>query len=151
MKIKLHVFLFTLALCFHSLHSFAQYPENNVKPTSNAVRTSAVEQRNKLIEASPYLGIPTQNIGPTIMSGRVVDMAINPANSAHFYVAYATGGVWETRNNGQSFNPIFDNNGFTIHCGAIAVDWNRSIIYVGTGEANSSRSCLLYTSPSPRD
>lgn len=25
-----------------------------------------------------------------------------------FYVAYATGGLWQTTNNGMSFTPIFD-------------------------------------------
>lgn len=104
------------------------------------MRLKAVEQRKALIQSSTYLGITAQNIGPTIMSGRVVDVAVNPTNPMHFFVAYATGGVWETKNNGQSFTPIFDNNGYTIHCGALAVDWQQNVIYVGTGEANSSRS-----------
>ena len=34
------------------------------------------------------------------MSGRVVDLEVNPENSTEFYVAYATGGVWHTTNNG---------------------------------------------------
>ena len=42
------------------------------------------------------------------MSGRVVDIDVNPSDPTEFYVAYATGGVWHTINNGQSFKPIFD-------------------------------------------
>jgi photosystem II stability/assembly factor-like uncharacterized protein len=118
----------------------AQYPSNPVKASSEKERIAAVEQRAKLKANSPYLGIEAQSIGPTIMSGRVVDMAVSPYDTKHFFVAYATGGVWETKNNGQSFTPIFDDNGYTIHCGALAVNWIEKIIYVGTGEANSSRS-----------
>jgi hypothetical protein len=46
------------------------------------------------------------NIDPTVMSGRVVDLAVNPDNPIEFYTAYATGGVWYTNNNGTTFIPI---------------------------------------------
>lgn len=80
-----------------------------------------------------------KNIGPTIMSGRVVDLAINPENPTEFYVAYATGGLWYTSNNGTSFTPIMDTSE-TINCGTVTVDWKSGTIWVGTGEVNSSRS-----------
>ena len=73
------------------------------------------------------------------MSGRVVDFAVNPDDPSHFYVAYASGGLWETKNNGNSFNSIFDNK-IVMTIGDIIVDWVNNIIYVGTGENNSSRS-----------
>jgi len=81
----------------------AQYPKNPVSPSSTEDRIQAVEQRQKLRAESSYLGIEATNIGPSIMSGRVVDVAVNPNNTKHFFVAYATGGVWETKNNGHSF------------------------------------------------
>lgn len=80
-----------------------------------------------------------QNIGPTIMSGRVVDLAVNPSTPTEFYVAYASGGVWHTNNNGNSFIPIMD-NAPTLNCGCLTVDWKSKTIWVGTGEVNSSRS-----------
>lgn len=83
--------------------------------------------------------IQIQNIGPTIMSGRVVDLAVNPDNPIEFYAAYASGGVWYTNNNGNSFEPIMD-AAPTLNCGSIAVDWKTKTIWVGTGEVNSSRS-----------
>ena len=131
-----------LTLIFSLCYAFAiaQYPANPVTESSVYERLDAIEVRNELIQTSNYSGVEAQNIGPTIMSGRVVDMAIDPANPIHFFVAYATGGVWETKNNGQSFSPIFDTNGYTNNCGAIAVNWSTKVIYVGTGEANSSRS-----------
>lgn len=83
--------------------------------------------------------ITVQNIGPTIMSGRVVDLAVNPDNPIEFYVAYATGGLWYTQNNGTSFTPVMD-AAETLNCGSVTVDWKSGAIWVGTGEVNASRS-----------
>lgn len=80
-----------------------------------------------------------QNIGPTIMSGRVVDLAVNPENPTEFYVAYASGGLWYTNNNGTSFSPVMD-SAPTLNCGSVTVDWKSGTIWVGTGEVNASRS-----------
>ena len=79
------------------------------------------------------------SIGPSIMSGRVTDLDVNPENPTEFYVAYASGGLWHTKNNGTSFNPILD-NAPTQNIGDIAVNWKTGTIWVGTGESNSSRS-----------
>ena len=73
------------------------------------------------------------------MSGRVVDLAVNPENPSEFYVGYASGGVWHTINNGTTFTPILD-SAQTQNVGDIAVDWNTRTIWVGTGENNASRS-----------
>ncbi len=80
------------------------------------------------------------SIGPSIMSGRVVDVDVCPDDPTHFYVAYASGGLWVTYNNGQSFEPLFDHEA-VMTIGDIAVDWNHGeTIWIGTGENNSSRS-----------
>ena len=56
------------------------------------------------------------------------------------YAAFASGGVWRSINNGMSFEPIFDEQG-TMGIGDIAVSpSNPDILWVGTGECNSSRS-----------
>ena len=88
---------------------------------------------------SPFDPLEFINIGPTIMSGRVVDLAVNPDNPTEFYAAYASGGLWYTANNGTSFSPVMD-SAATLNCGAVTVDWNSGTIWVGTGEVNSSRS-----------
>ena len=80
-----------------------------------------------------------KNIGPTIMSGRIVDIAVNPNNPTEFYAAYASGGLWYTNNNGTSFEPVMD-RAPTLNCGSVTVDWETGTIWVGTGEVNSSRS-----------
>jgi photosystem II stability/assembly factor-like uncharacterized protein len=80
-----------------------------------------------------------QSIGPTIMSGRIVDLAVNPDNPIEFYAAYASGGLWYTNNNGISFSPVMD-SAPTLNCGSVTVDWKSGTIWVGTGEVNASRS-----------
>jgi len=79
------------------------------------------------------------SIGPSVMSGRVVDLDVNVNNPNEFYVAYASGGLWYTANNGTTFTPVMD-NAPTQNIGDIAVDWDKGTIWVGTGENNSSRS-----------
>ena len=107
--------------------------------TLSSVRLEGYLKRISLVENSIVKNIQFRNIGPTVMSGRVVDFAVNPDDPSHFYVAYASGGLWETKNNGNSFNSIFDNK-IVMTIGDIIVDWVNNIIYVGTGENNSSRS-----------
>ena len=83
--------------------------------------------------------LPFVNIGPSVMSGRVVDLAVNPDAPHEFYVGYASGGLWYSNNNGTTFTPVMDNSP-TQNIGDIAVHWPTHTIYVGTGENNSSRS-----------
>ncbi len=110
--------------------------------TPASERLNAVQQRYALEKESLVNAVPLKNIGPRIMSGRVVDIAVNPNNTIEFYVAFASGGLWYTNTNGQSFTPVFDNQA-SLTIGAIAVRWSNTKnheIWVGTGEVNSSRS-----------
>ena len=102
-------------------------------------RLNGLKKRKLLDNRSVLKDIKFRNIGPSVMSGRVVDIEANPADATEFYVAYATGGLWYTNNNGQSLTPIFDKED-AMGIGDIAVNWQTKEIWVGTGEANSSRS-----------
>ena len=83
---------------------------------------------------------PVRNVGPVIQGARIVDVDVNPENSYEFYIAFASGGLYKTVNNGNSFQPIFDNQG-SLTIGDIAIaPSDPQIVYVGTGENNSSRS-----------
>lgn len=110
-----------------------------VKPTPASQRLTKVEQRKQLESASLLNHIQFRNIGPTIMSGRIVDIEVNPDDPTEFYAAFASGGLWHTKNNGLSFDPIFDSEDI-LTIGDIAVHWSSKTIWVGTGEVNSSRS-----------
>lgn len=107
--------------------------------TPAAERMQAHERRQQLSASSIINNIPFTNVGPTIMSGRVVDIDVWQQDPTHFYVAYASGGLWRTTNNGNSFEPLFDHEA-VMTIGDIAVDWSNNTIWVGTGEVNSSRS-----------
>jgi hypothetical protein len=121
---------------FNPVYSQEKSPVN---PTSAKERLETFSYKKQMQENSILKNIEFTNIGPSIMSGRVVDVEVSPADPTIFYVAYASGGLWKTVNNGMSFTPLFDNEA-VITIGDIAVDWTNNIIYVGTGENNSSRS-----------
>ncbi len=81
-----------------------------------------------------------RDVGPVVQGGRLVDIEGVPGEPYTFYVAYASGGVWKTTNNGISFEPLFDDQP-SIIIGDMALDpSNPQRIFVGTGENNSSRS-----------
>ncbi len=134
----------TLIACLCFLQGLSQL-SNVPSITSGRDRLAGLEKRKSLQESSLLTNIPFRSIGPSIMSGRVVDFAVNPDDPSHFYVAYASGGLWVTKNNGQSFTPLFDREA-VMTIGAIAVDWkHHQAIWVGTGENNSSRSSYAGT------
>jgi photosystem II stability/assembly factor-like uncharacterized protein len=131
----------SLLISFFSLTAWSQ-----VAPTPGADRMRSLAQRQTLFGDSLLSKVSFRSIGPTIMSGRVVDVEANPNDPTEFYVAYATGGLWHTTNNGQSFTPIMDSLDI-LFLGDIAINWNTNprIIWAGTGEANSSRSSYAGT------
>jgi photosystem II stability/assembly factor-like uncharacterized protein len=106
-------------------------------PSSELI--NGINLQNELIQNSIVKNLEFINIGPSVMSGRVTDIEVNPKDSTEFYVAYASGGLWHTINNGTTFNSIFDNAN-TQNIGDFDIDWNSRVIIVGTGENNSSRS-----------
>ena len=108
-------------------------------PSSATKVMEGIEMKEKMNNSSLVKNIPFKNIGPTVMSGRVVNIAVNPDDPTEFYVGYASGGLWHTRNNGTSFTPVLDATA-TQNVGDIAVHWKTGTIWVGTGENNSSRS-----------
>src|SRR5687767_1499793 len=77
-------------------------------PAGEAARWAAWERHEALERESPFHGLAWRSIGPTVQGGRVVDVESIPGNPYGFYVAYATGGVWKTTNNGVSFEPLSD-------------------------------------------
>ena len=97
------------------------------------------EERDRL-KSGTFAGLKLRGIGPAKMSGRIVDIAVDPTDRSTWYVAVACGGVWKTLNAGTTWKPIFDSQGaWSIGC--VTVDArNPNIVWVGTGENNSQRS-----------
>jgi photosystem II stability/assembly factor-like uncharacterized protein len=83
-----------------------------------------------------------RNLGPAAYSGRVTAIAVPKPFRKTIYIGSAGGGVWKTSNAGITWHPISDSLG-NGSIGDIAVAPSDSnIIWVGTGEKNSSRSTL---------
>jgi photosystem II stability/assembly factor-like uncharacterized protein len=126
--------LLTAFLCTLTFSMHAQ-----IAPTSANDRMRGDERRLQLDQQSPFRSLGFRNIGPTQMNGRVADLEVNPDDPTEFYLAYASGGLWHTKNNGLSFTPIFERQA-VMTIGDIAVNWKQRHIWIGTGEVNSSRS-----------
>lgn len=135
MKLLLNI----LALLIAASALQAQMTLEQPPATPAEVRLEGYEARKALMERSIVSEVPFENIGPSVFSGRVDDLEVSPEDPTHFYVAYASGGLWKTENNGMTFTPIFDNE-VVMTLGDIAVDWKNDVIWAGTGEVNSSRS-----------
>jgi len=101
------------------------------------VSQSTIAQKNdkdSLLSDKTFSGLKLRNIGPAMSSGRIADIAINPANPNEWYVAVGSGGVWKTTNAGTTWKPIFDDQtSYSIGC--VTIDpQNPLIVWVGTGE-----------------
>jgi photosystem II stability/assembly factor-like uncharacterized protein len=95
---------------------------------------------NPFFSSDTYAGLKLRSLGPGLFSGRVVGLAVDPRNRAHYFAAVASGGVWKTTNAGVSWKPVFDGEG-SYSIGCVVLDpKNPNVVWVGTGENNSQRS-----------
>jgi photosystem II stability/assembly factor-like uncharacterized protein len=120
----------------------------------------------RLLRAEDLEGLSWRSVGPANMGGRVADIAAAPGNPKTFFIAYGTGGLFKTTNNGTTFTPVFDQEA-TASIGSVVVadappDWpgwqeekpddgpndnqdsgekgRAKIVWVGTGEGNGRNS-----------
>ncbi|MFN7949368.1 MAG: hypothetical protein U0Z53_28690 [Blastocatellia bacterium] len=126
--------IFTLALCLlcSPLSGLAQSPfQQEQQPAKPPVNQSDDPLLKKFV---------WRGIGPASMGGRIDDIAGVDSNPYVFYVAFATGGLWKTINNGTTFEPVFDT--YSTHSiGDVAVcQSDPNILWVGTGEPNNRQS-----------
>lgn len=122
--------LLTLSLLFIHSISFAQ---------NKSKKDTAKADAKDPFQAASFSGLQFRSIGPALVSGRIVDLAVNPNNHSEYYVAAAAGGVWKTTNAGVTYTPVFDDQAsFSIGC--ITLDPNNTnVVWVGTGENNNQR------------
>jgi photosystem II stability/assembly factor-like uncharacterized protein len=123
---------------------------SNVRQANKVLVVAAIVALAALLTASDLAaqalapevlkGFSFRNIGPTRESGRFVDFAVPPLEPWTIYAATGSGGLWKSINNGISWVSIFDGQP-VISIGDVAVAAsNPSIVWVGTGEATTSRS-----------
>jgi photosystem II stability/assembly factor-like uncharacterized protein len=92
------------------------------------------------INERTFSSLRARAIGPAMISGRILQVAVFPNNPSHYMVAEAAGNIFMTDNNGTTFTPVFENYG-SFSIGWITIDpKNPNIVWVGTGENNSQRA-----------
>ena len=92
------------------------------------------------LDAAFLSNLEYRAIGPTRQSGRFIDIAVPTQRPYTFYIATASGGLWKTDNNGITFDVLFTDEA-VLSIGAISVaPSDPDILYLGSGEANNSRS-----------
>jgi photosystem II stability/assembly factor-like uncharacterized protein len=92
------------------------------------------------INADALAGLTARELGPAVVSGRLVDIAVVEVDPKVFYVASATGGVWKTTDNGVRFAPVFHNEAVHSVGDIVVHQRDTSIVWVGTGERASRQS-----------
>lgn len=89
---------------------------------------------------NPFTGMGVRLIGPAYPSGRVSDFAFHPTRKNVIYVAFASGGLWKTTNNGTTWTPLFDTQS-SYALGVVEMDPSDPMtLWVGSGENNAQRS-----------
>ena len=100
---------------------------------------TAKATNNNPFQTSTFNGLKFRNIGPALVSGRIVDLAVNPKNISEYYIATGNSGIWKTNNNGNTFIPLFDNEA-SFSMGCVTIDpTNSNIVWAGSGENNNQR------------
>lgn len=109
-------------------------------PDSYENQSKSWEKHLVINESSDYKDMPWRSIGPVIQGGRVVAIRSSKQNDTTLYIAYASGGVWKSEDKGITFHPITDTLPSQIVGGFDVDPKNDQILWLGTGENNSSRS-----------
>ena len=104
---------------------------------------AAYDSYRSMQRSSPYASLRWQFLGPTNLSGRATDIAVvDRGTSRRIYAAYATSGVWQTDDNGATWQPIFENYASTSIGDLATAPSNPDVLWVGTGEANIFRASM---------
>jgi photosystem II stability/assembly factor-like uncharacterized protein len=116
------------------------YPYQRINPEAVHAATRQVKQ---IMDNSVRMTTPWVLSGPTNIGGRITDVEIPSDDMNTIYLGAATGGVLKSTDFGQTWNNLFGNVP-VVSVGDIAIDpGNSSVLYVGTGEANSSSFSFL--------
>lgn len=111
----------------------------DVKGMSARDRMAGFERRLKMVAESPFQRVMWRSIGPELQGGRIIDIESPLSKPKQLIIAYATGGLWRTEDDGVTWTSLFDNqSAFGIGDTAVSKDGNT--IWVGSGENNSQRT-----------
>lgn len=126
------------------LQELQKFHKPDVKAMPMSVRLDAYDKRTQMLASSPFKNVMWRCAGPETQSGRVVDIAVPSSKPNSVYVAFATGGLWRTETEGQTWTSLFDNQS-AFGIGDMDVTADGKTIYLGSGEANSQRTSYAGT------
>src|SRR5947207_6406322 len=137
-----------LSIAFCVVTPLAQAQEPQPSPTPAVPQASPQPSRQPgEEEARPrdpmstptFTGLRFRSIGPAFTSGRVIGFAVEPNNPSHYFVASASGGVWKTINDGNTWTRVFNGEGsYPIACITLdpMIHWR---VGVGIATTNARR------------
>jgi len=118
-----------LSMILFFLLYFSAVPQ---QPLSPLVQSFADYMQMK--ETTTF-GLEWISLGPVVNSARVEAVQLDPAHPGTMYVAFGSGNLWKTVNNGLTWKPIFEDQP-ALGIGDIALaPSNPEVIYIGTGES----------------
>lgn len=85
---KNSTYLILLASGMLSLFNLESLQAQDIKPTSEKALQESVEKHKAMLSSTPLKDFKAKNVGPTNMSGRIVDIEV-AQNQNTFYVAAA--------------------------------------------------------------
>ena len=116
--------------CVYGALLFASLAWPSVTAAADAPLPPGAENMEPLLQPLHW-----RSIGP-FRGGRVLTVSGVPSEPHRFYFGAVNGGVWETRDAGRTWSPIFDAAPVG-SIGALAVaPSDPAILYVGSGEAD---------------
>ena len=128
-KSSLEVLLTLVLIAIPSLPPFAQV---TMQPKSPLLSSFA---QHKTMKAESPWRLEWIHLGPTLNGSRVEAVQAHPARPGVIYVAFGSGGLWKSNNNGLSWMCIFEDQP-SLGIGDIALaPSDPEIIYLGTGES----------------
>ncbi|MCC7431846.1 T9SS type A sorting domain-containing protein [bacterium] len=104
------------------------------------LETQRMKNSNKIQSLPSWV-----SVGPINIGGRVTDIeVVSDSISNTYFIGSASGGIFKSTDNGNSWNAIFDSE-LSLSIGDIAIDpTNPQTIYVGQGEANAGGGSVCY-------
>lgn len=104
------------------------------------VMSMYAQKENDQLSMEVFRGLEFRSIGPSLTTGRISDLEIDPNNSNIWYLTVGSGGLFKTINRGNTWTPIFDEYP-SYSLGCVKVDPRDSnIVWLGTGENTHNRS-----------
>ena len=120
------------------------FPHNQLDYKAYQTSLRQVKEHVQLRSSQEGYNDPWQIVGATNINGRITDLEMPFDDLNTIYAGTASGGIFKSTDQGNRWNPIFD-DALSLSIGDIALaPSNNDIIYVGTGEANAGGGSIAY-------